>query len=254
MVPAGPHAQGLVQALTKMCMEQEAPQRGNSRGVLGVAKLTKAVGATIGNLLIQGLRPTPRAVYQSRKRGAFTGETVGHAQFMSAKKALLSLGMIGKAPKVAYRIRNGGGKTFQRDAARIRPTAALLDLATAHGIGPKNIKSAFRQDHPKAPLEVGYGSIVEVREVRSFWSKRAGIKAPRMPHMEALPELMGVFEEVLEVNAEAERHTFDGCRPPSWSRVFAKDNRFRGAGMPRVVATRPCPRTSGRPSVSTGSL
>jgi len=82
-----------VEALTLRCADQEASHRGNKRGVAGMAKLRRAVGAIAGNVLIQGLRSTPRAVYQSHKRDAFTGETIGHAQFIAAQRALLALGM-----------------------------------------------------------------------------------------------------------------------------------------------------------------
>ena len=230
MVPATPEAERLVETLTARCLEQEGAGRKTKRRAIGTGKLRRAVGAIVGNVLTRWLHRNPVAVFQTHSKEAFTGELVGYAQYVAAEKALLALNLMETKKGVSYPRRDGLSDVpaFDRHAARIRPAPPLLDLAANHGLGPENIGFAFRTEYPKAPVQVPERNLVVVREVLDFHTKRARVSAQRLPDVEALPIFQPIRQEVADANSMAAAHAFEGCRPPSWARVFTREVHFNG--------------------------
>lgn len=236
-------ALALVDALTTHCLTVDAAGRGNKRREAGVAMLKQAVGAIVGNVLMEWRRDPPCAVHQSHTRAAFTGELVGCASYVAAERALLSLHLLERKAGVAYPLNDSPFGGYQLHAARLRPTAALLALAIKHGLSPVNVKDAFKTDYPAVPVIVRRNDLIVVKEFRSPRKKVAGLSTRRLPHVESAAVFDSIREDVAAMNAEAARHEYEGCRPPSWSRVFTESpllhGRWYAKGVAYLTATKP---------------
>jgi hypothetical protein len=220
MVPASPPAVALVDLLTARCVEAADASRKTQRRAKGMDKLRRAVGAIVGSVLTQWLHDPPEAVFQSHANDAFTGELVGRAPYGAAEGALLKLRFFDRASGVSYP-RRDLVDGYQRNAARLRPTNELVALAAVAGVTSSSIRGDFRAEFPTKAARVPPSALVEVREVLSYERKRARLSPVRLGHIERLSAFTPIREEVAEVNAEATQHTFHGCRPPSWARIFS---------------------------------
>lgn len=255
MVAVSDGAVALVEAILIKCLVVDAVGRKTQRRAKGVAHLRRAVAAITGSMLTGWLHDSSAAVFQSHSHNAFTDELVGHAHYEAAENAMLTLGLLEKSRSVSYPHRFGFG-SFERKAARIRPSKSLLDIASQYGLGLDNIVAAFKIEYPITAAKVSSEALVEVRTLLSRAQKKAGIQAERMADVEARPVFEPIRADVAAMNAEAASHRYEGCRPPSWSRIFMDNSLLygrwhaaRGGYQVLKKAERAAIRIDGQPTV-----
>ena len=242
-VAASEGAIALVEELLPRCLEADGASRSNRRGRSGTEKLSRAVGAIVGSVLDGWLRERPYAVFLSRSAAAFTGELVGEAAFRAAESALVGLGLVDQSQAVAFPLRAGWVENaYQRKAARLRPTDALLAEAATHGITVATAPSAFRVEYPATPLVVKPADLVEVRVLQTFSAKKAQLSPGRLATVERRSVFTGIREDVAAMNQFASEHRFDGCRPPSWKRVFTASVLLNGRWQAQGISYQVLPK------------
>lgn len=190
------------------------------RRLTDLVKLRRAVGAVVGGTLREWRKG--RAVFRSRERSDFTGELIGVRQFVDAVDGLVQLGFLATSKAISYAYDFGDGRPGSvRRAARLRPTASLLDLAAEYRLEPGNVREQFGLEFsstaPKIPAEP-----VTQRPLRTAYR---GLRAavPAGPVHQTTPDdnwTQGLAEEVHEANAFVAGFNVEGCLPPRWWRPF----------------------------------
>ena len=226
VMPACPASETLIEVVLQRCSELAAPTRKTKRRAKGMQKLRRAIGAIVGNVLMGWLQNPPQAVYQSHHPAAFTGELVGIHGYRDAEDAMIALGLLERSRSVAYARREGFG--HERRAARIRPSPSLLALAEEHAVTTDNIAEAFHIQHPPGAVEVAENDLVVVRELQSYQAKQGGSTPIRLTAIEQSDAFNWIKTDVAEMNEEGARHTYAGCRTPSWARVFYRSQMLYG--------------------------
>ena len=215
-VPVQPGALALVSRLTDMV----AAHTNRRWRPTDLAKLHRAVGALVGGILHQWRKG--RAVFRSRERGDFTGELVGNRPFLAAVDGLVALGQLATKGSISYATEFGDGAPgISRRAARLCPTARLLEMAAEHGIGPGNVAEQFGLQFSRQPPRVPT-MLVERRPIRTAY------RASRTPSGRSLLEIVrpddavaqGLSKAVHEANQFIAGFDVQGCLPPRWRRPF----------------------------------
>ncbi|GAA5064315.1 hypothetical protein N0B44_06035 [Roseibacterium beibuensis] len=107
-----------------------------------------------------------------------------------------------------------GGVTVEiAKARRLRATQSFLGLAEEHQIYPDTPIQHFRKDHAvTSPVEVKTSSIRNAR----------GKKVSKKMKPPQSPKLRMAMEQVREINAFMEQHSFSLEQVPQFKRVFNK--------------------------------
>ena len=223
--PATAGAHALVDALTAAVVASEAGAgRGNARGAVGQAKLRRAVAGIVGGVLrVWGHKGA--AVWHQREPAAFTGAPIAHRQFIAAADGLTRLGLLQAAPSIRYRVEYGEDWSHSTGkAARWRPTARLLELATGRGITPGGVREAFVMEFSPVPPKVPREVIVRrpLREGRRP-GQGGGQRGPGIPTAPDDQVALRLAAEVAETNEWAAEHEVRGCAAPRWWRPFGPD-------------------------------
>ena len=217
--PASPEAHALADAALALAVAWEAAQGGRRRrGESERAKLRGAVAAVLHGLL-RAWRSHAAPAYRATVKQAFSGGPVGFRQFVAAADAMEGAGLIGRAEGIRWLGKNpfGGPAPAEGMAARYWPTAALLVLATQHGVTRDAFKGAFAcTPSDKAPQVDDpvrlYALPANPRETRK--------QLPIDPADETAAKLRA---EVEGQNALAASVAVTGCTPPRWRRHFHGD-------------------------------
>jgi hypothetical protein len=220
--PVSPGAVDLTARITAEALRYETTgPRQLGRRAAGQAKLAGAVGAVVGGLLTAWGRAEPRASWRSLSADAFTGATVGEPAFRAVMDCLVSWGFVAGAAGVRFKRGTGYGETSHGLAARYRPTAALLALATGCGITPGSLgtdyQHTFSGTAPKVKSALAIRSLGEKRR----GGRGAGVKRDIVIRAED-PMAAGLLADVEAQNAFAAVFDVRGCLPPRWRRVFTE--------------------------------
>jgi len=135
--------------------EIEHGVRTNGRGAAQLAKLKKATGAFLADLLVVHSGKLPGEwVYRSLHAKSFTGEPISYRIFSALWQALEGLGLIEHKGRVEHWTGVGASNMVaQRWASRFRATPALLALSTKHGVPPAKSADHFTMELPREPLQ-----------------------------------------------------------------------------------------------------
>jgi hypothetical protein len=155
---------------------------------------------------------------------------------------LVSRGLVAVAEGVRFKRGTGYGETSLGLAARYRPTAALLVLATDHGVTPHTVGTDYHHTFSNVVPKVK-----AALAIRSLGEKRRGGRgavAKRDIAIQAGDAIAaGLLADVEAQNAFAAGFVVRGCLPPRWRRVFTEcwdlGGRFVALGADGVYQTLP---------------
>ena len=122
-------------------------------------------------------------------------------------------------------------------APRHWPAAALLAMATQHGVTPRTVGVDFGEIIPTTPPEVP-------RPLRVFALKQPGRQDRQPLPLSKLGDAIDRLRQSVEdANAFAAAHDVRGCLPPRWYRVFTEcallGGRWQAAGREGLYQSMP---------------
>ncbi|MBU8544787.1 MULTISPECIES: hypothetical protein [Roseomonadaceae] len=218
---ATPGAVALVSAVVEHMASAVDQDRQNTRREVGMTKLRGAVGAIVGGLLRHWSDDGgPHLAFRSLTKDSFTGAAVGFRQFSAAMDAMGRSGLAARAAGIAFEVGGfgpGDPASFARMAGRMWPSVTLLDLATAHGITPDNVRTHFVRVPSSVVPKVR--AVVELRALSTGRVGCAKVKA-LVPLSPEDREAAALRHDVEAQNAFAEATPVTGCTPPRWRRIF----------------------------------
>lgn len=189
------------------------------RGRENAEKRRGAVGAIVGASLKAWLKKG-RAVFQARHAEDFTAEPVGFRSYCRADDDLTAAGLIERSKPMSYETNTGGS---ERKAARLRPSAALVKLAEAHGVTADTVEADFEVQISAIPPHVAPDDLVQIRPMKPRQASRRDPASVFLLPTSGPQDVGPLRQEVEEVNAFVASHVFAGCRPPRFYRVFSGD-------------------------------
>lgn len=156
--PISDEGRQLVMHLVPMLeqFEQAKGRRKNVRGKKAQDKLSKAVGAFLGNLLLAQVSGSSRGwVSRSLSAKSFSQSAVSARTFSSVRVAMGGLGLVEQKPGYRKFVDFGQGAIATKGhVSRFRATAKLLAVAKEYGVIIKQAEQHFTEGLPSRPLKL----------------------------------------------------------------------------------------------------
>jgi hypothetical protein len=209
-------AKALAASLAAEVADWERPQRANVRAATGLRKLTDAVSAIVGGMLISWGRTTRRAVARSLKKDQFTAAAIGFDTYRIAKDGLEALGYLHRKSGIRF----SRYFTFSGKPEALMPSESLLRVAAERGVFP----ATARQHYRLVPSEGVPQVPADLLSMRTLW-RRDGQQGNRRDRSEVdLSSLdttgKRILRQVQEANEAAALHKVSGAMQPRWRRTF----------------------------------
>lgn len=220
-VPVQPAACQLVEHLTAVLESGENRQRG--RSLDAHRAFQRAVAGVVGGSLRAWRKG--RAVFHVQTPNAFSDGPVSYRQFIATVDGLVAHGLLQVHRAIRYELADFGDGfvVYRGRAARMRPTARLLELAAAHAVTMETVKDAFGVEFSSTPPAIPECPVTQrpLKEPRR--RDQISQRGADLPSVKGDRVFESLCEQVREQNAFAARHTVLGCPPPRWRRIYGPD-------------------------------